>query len=566
MSKRKAAASDRPGKAPRLSEEGPLLLAWNASGNESNLERIAQATRWEALFQFDAERGPQDPEGREAAVRHKRRLLLLAAHPDKGPESEKTMREAATRNINCLFTEAAKTWSPATTGGTASDAGGPSGALLGDEAPTALLGGPPAAAAAALVGKRVRIHGLSNAAHLNGQYGEVGSVADAERVVVQLDGGEQKSIKPSQLKLVPRSFVRGGVLELLDNLAAATDDDGRPKTTELIYSAELGVYTGFAKAAMLKELKGGAMFEAMAANRSVSAEVIATRTAENCRRRMAGGAYHDFGLISLVAVRYDADGGRGAQYRDLVDPATGQPLRHPTFYVLDGQHRLSTMNALMDPESWVGVDEAARARFVADAEKIAFQISVKVVDRGADANRALMQMQDCYMPDKRCFFVQENEANVAGGALDLAKLAWPRAFVPLDVRGKTNKLIPDRPLLDDGCFFDFLRDTGLLRLATANAIPLADKARYLFDHLRLVNDAIRDGGAPGKLSDEEFRKLGDASGKTSGCFLGYYRRDANGMELMAKLKKATDARSSLPPPYSGASNPVVPPEAACSLP
>ena len=41
---------------------------------------------------------------------------------------------------------------------------------------------------------------------------------------------------------------------------------------------------------------------------------------------------------------------------------------------------------------------------------------------------------------------------------DLAKLAWPRAFVPLDVRGKGNKLIPDRPLLDDGCFFDFLRD------------------------------------------------------------------------------------------------------------
>ena len=69
-------------------------------------------------------------------------------------------------------------------------------------------------------------------------------------------------------------------------------------------------------------------------------------------------------------------------------------------------------------------------------------------------------MQDCYIPDKRCFFLEEHEATVAGGALDYAQLAWPRAFVALDVRGKANKLIPDRPFLDDGCFFDFLRDTG----------------------------------------------------------------------------------------------------------
>ena len=558
--KRGAAASDRPSKSQRAAADSPLLLVWNANDNQSNLERIALATSWEALFQFDAERGPQDPEGREAAVRHKRKLLLLAAHPDKGPESEKAARHAATQNINRLFAKAAKTWSPPAASDATLAAGGSSGTLLGDP-PPALLGPLEPSAFAALIGKRVKVHGLLTAAELNGQYGEVRSVTDAARVVIQLDDGEQKSIKPSQLKVVPASFVRGGVLELLDHLAAATDENGTPKTPELIYSAELGVYTGFARAVMLKR---DAKFEAMAANRCVSTEVIATRTAENCRRRMAGGAYHDFGLISLVVVRYAADGGRGAQYRDITDVVTGKTVRHPMFYVLDGQHRLSTMNALMDPESWVGVEEAARQRFVADAERIAFQISVKVVERQQDANRALMQMQDCYMPDKRCFFIEEHEANVAGGALDLAKLAWPRAFVPLDVRGKTNKLIPDRPLLDDGCFFDFLRDTGLLRLATANAIPLGDKARYLFDHLLIVNEAIRTGGAPGKLSDEEFRKLADANGRTSGCFLGYYRRDANGIDLMAKLKRATDARSSLP--SQGAGNPVVPPEAACAFP
>ena len=64
-------------------------------------------------------------------------------------------------------------------------------------------------------------------------------------------------------------------------------------------------------------------WRAMAANRCVSAEVIAMRTAENCRARVAGGAFHNFGLVSLVAVRYDAHGGRTAQFDEATDPASG---------------------------------------------------------------------------------------------------------------------------------------------------------------------------------------------------------------------------------------------------
>lgn len=70
---------------------------------------------------------------------------------------------------------------------------------------------------------------------------------------------------------------------------------------------------------------------------------------------------------------------------------------------------------------------------------------------------------------------QDHEADVASYALDLSKLMWPRAFIPLDVRSKGNKLVPDRPMLDDGCFFDFLRDSQLLQLAVRSDVPLADK-------------------------------------------------------------------------------------------
>mmetsp|Transcript_73353 Transcript_73353/g.122545 ORF Transcript_73353/g.122545 Transcript_73353/m.122545 type:complete len:559 (+) Transcript_73353:196-1872(+) len=530
----------------------PLLLSWNAmTDNIDNLKAVVDATSWEALFQFNKETAPQDPEGREAAIRYKRNLLLKEAHPDKGPE--KDLRHRATTNIHRLFTEAAKTWMPTAV------ASGPNTppALPEDAAPAMLHYSK--ASTPALIGRRVRLHSLSDIA-LNGQYGELRGV-DSERAAVQLDGDgpdQLKSIRNDKLKMVPASFVRGGALELLDGLAAATDDAGNAKTPELIYSAPLRVYTGFAKA---RVLKSDAKFEAMTANRCVSSEVIATRTAENCRQRRAGSAYCDFGLISLVVVQYSADGGREAQFRDIADPATGQIRRHPMFYVLDGQHRLSTMNALMDPETWVGLAADMRRRFAEDAEQIDFQISVKVVNSHMEANRVLMQMQNCYVPDRRCFFSDDHEANVASGALELAKLAWPRAFVPLDVRGKANKLVPDRPLLDDGCFFDFLRDTKLLQIATSNNVSLCDKPRYLFEHLRLVNKAICQGRAPGKLSQHEFKALEDPRGKTSGCYLGYYRRDQNGAELLKGLHEATDECSTLPAHDNG-KRPILPQKAA----
>ena len=54
---------------------------------------------------------------------------------------------------------------------------------------------------------------------------------------------------------------------------------------------------------------------------------------------------------------------REAQFEDAPDGR-----RYPLFYVLDGQHRLMTLNSLMAAETWVGLSpEGARAA-AAEAE------------------------------------------------------------------------------------------------------------------------------------------------------------------------------------------------------
>lgn len=156
-----------------------MLFKWNATSSNGDNLRLLVSTSWQALFHFDTDRGPQDSEGREAAVRHKRRLLMLAAHPDRGPPEEWDLRHAATATINRLFAEATKTWAPPEPEAT------PSETVLQGELPLALRM-QAAEPSSALVGKRVQIHGLSSSA-LNGEYGDVKSIsADVERVFVQV--------------------------------------------------------------------------------------------------------------------------------------------------------------------------------------------------------------------------------------------------------------------------------------------------------------------------------------------------------------------------------------------
>ncbi len=277
---------------------------------------------------------------------------------------------------------------------------------------------------------------------------------------------------------------------------------------------ELGVFVGFGNLDTLR----GCKFLPMATNRCVSQDVVAQRVAQNLARLRERGTYFDFGQISLVAVRWPPT----EQYVE----AEGR--RFARFYVLDGQHRLTTMGELASERPNV---------------PIWFELSVRVVEDKAAANEALLHMQHCYPADPKCFFTLDDEAEVASRTLDLARLAWPRVFAS---SGAARSMFarPSRPTirpkLDDGLFFDLLRDTRLLvevhRQATmADGSRLLPSARpqVLFDAVRVVNDAIRDDGPPGTVAPRTFAACRE---RHDGCFLGLYRRDDTGVKIMAALK------------------------------
>ena len=101
----------------------------------------------------------------------------------------------------------------------------------------------------------------------------------------------------------------------------------------MLHRPELNEYTGFGQIETLRACR----FWPMATNRCVSQDVVAQRVAQNLRRLRETGTYCDFGQILLVAVSSPAE----EQY---VEEGRGEARqRFARFYVLDGQHRLSTM-------------------------------------------------------------------------------------------------------------------------------------------------------------------------------------------------------------------------------
>ena len=308
-------------------------------------------------------------------------------------------------------------------------------------------------------------------------------------------------------------------------------------------------YVGFGSLQTLK----GCRFLPMSTNRCISQDVVAQRVSENLARLREVGEYYDFGQISLVAVatpsseqfvaedpaealeipstalvtscsRGTSDAGGGG--------SVGSGNRFARFYVLDGQHRLSTMI------------ELARER---PNVPIWFALSVRVVPDKASANAALLHMQQTYRADPKCFFTADEEAEVAARTLDLARLAWPGAFDSTSTALSSFARPPRptiRPKLDDGLFFDVLRDTHLLAeviraqtLADGSPLHAAGRPAVLFDALKAANDAIwQDAERRRASGDVAAKTFADCRDRFKGCFLGLYRRDKAGAALIEMLK------------------------------
>ena len=124
--------------------------------------------------------------------------------------------------------------------------------------------------------------------------------------------------------------------------------------------------------------------------------------------------------------------------------------------------------------------------------------------------------------------------------MDLAKLSWPNAFssssAALFKRAQRPVI---RPQLDDGLFFDLLRDTHLLtaaREAAAEGQRRKDELpKLVFDALAEVNDAME------QIADEHHvvadSTISACRGRLGGCFLGLYRRDGFGKKIVDDLIK-----------------------------
>ena len=102
-----------------------------------------------------------------------------------------------------------------------------------------------------------------------------------------------------------------------------------------------------------------------------------------------------------------------------------------------------------------------------------------------------------------------------------------------------------RPRLDDGLFFDLLRDTRLLEDVCAAGqlaagVPLTPSARplALFDAVRSVNDCLHaDAAAKHAAGELAERTYAECRERYGGCFLGLYRRDKMGVAIISLLKQ-----------------------------
>ncbi|EKX49664.1 hypothetical protein GUITHDRAFT_135839 [Guillardia theta CCMP2712] len=303
----------------------------------------------------------------------------------------------------------------------------------------------------------------------------------------------------------------------------------------LLCSENIRTYIGFAE-----YLSMNCEFQYMGTNRAVNHDVVSNRVRVNLTSLQDLGRYRDFGTISLIAVAHDDTSECGTKAK---------------FYVIDGQHRLETM------------EELKRLR---PNQPIHFQLRCKVVETYADAVHELISLQDCYQADPRCFFRALDENKVASLILDCSRSEWPKAFYEWDARSRMHASIqweerrgkaradPARPSLSDGVLFDILRDTGILDAAMLLLRePNENRNSFLGDYgavataaleqIRVVNNKIKEAGEPGL-------KLGLAKSTWDKCkhpqfgYLGMYRHgDDNGRKILSLLQDCNLAMNQQPP-------------------
>ena len=140
------------------------------------------------------------------------------------------------------------------------------------------------------------------------------------------------------------------------------------------------VYTGFAKWHDLA--RSNCAFQPMNTNRAISDAVVKQRVSSNLEHFARHGCYCEFGQINLLILRSDPSA---------------------VFFIMDGQHRVRTMEEL---------------HAIAPDKAITFQFRAKVVQTEVDAHEELLHYQNSYPADPRSFFSTTHENRFAAALLE----------------------------------------------------------------------------------------------------------------------------------------------------
>lgn len=289
------------------------------------------------------------------------------------------------------------------------------------------------------------------------------------------------------------------LLHCLDTNVAAGRVVRWPPQQDLQQEEDRCSYTGYMTYADLK--KADLEFAFMNTNRVVDGDTVRQRVEANELEWARKGRWLDFGTVILI-VRTDA-------------PADTH------FLVMDGQHRVRTMQTLFEryPD-----------------RPITFHFRAVTADSDARAATVLSHFQDCLPNDPRTFFPTLKHNEIASAVVCTVRERFPSAWRSQSAEARrsrqnhTSIRDPPRPYLSEGLLYDIMRSGGALETDTVGEAC----ARLL-----RINEQLSTW-TPARLGATEAMVR-----KAQGCFLGFVRR---GKLEIQTVVDAIAEESSTPPP------------------
>lgn len=254
---------------------------------------------------------------------------------------------------------------------------------------------------------------------------------------------------------------------------------------QLIHIPELDKYIGFIDLTNFTFI-----FKAIGINRMINNDVVSKRVIENEDCYIATGKYYDFGIAELMIIRENNDN---------------------IFYIIDGQHRISTMEKL---------------KYKYPDRKLIIGVSIHVKNTLDDAVKYLKHFQNQYPSDDRLFSANIIEREQLEKVLGMFRYNYPNAFKSYDTHilkliNKTDKYYKEqnKPHLSDGIISDFIRKSEL-------KINKLSDPNITVNDIQVINQKIKANLHLVKTVNMSLIENLD------GCYFGLIRKDCNKLLIL----------------------------------